>query len=104
MEDILIIFDIKRINENQICTYLNYFHKLELKPTKEEANVLINYLDLTINRHPDHIAIATYQKPISTNTTIRYTSNHPMEHKMVAYRYLVNRINTLGITNIKNIT
>jgi hypothetical protein len=36
MEDILIIFDIKRINENQICTYLNSFHKLELKPTKEE--------------------------------------------------------------------
>jgi hypothetical protein len=52
------IFDIKRTNENQICTYLNSFHKLELKPTKK-TNVLINYLDLTINRHPNHVAIET---------------------------------------------
>jgi len=95
----LIIFDIKRTNENQICTYLNSFHKLELKPT-QETNVLINYLDLTINRHPDHNALETYRKPTNTNTTIHYTSNHPMEHKIVAYRYLINRINTVGITNI----
>jgi hypothetical protein len=86
MEDIIIIIDIKRTNKNQICAYRNSFHKRELKPTKEE-NICINYLDLTINRHPDHIAIETYRKPTSTNTTTHYTSNHPTEHKIVTYRY-----------------
>jgi hypothetical protein len=32
-----IIFDNEKTSENQICTYLNFFHKqLEFKPTKGE--------------------------------------------------------------------
>jgi len=46
--------------------------------------------------------MGAYRKQTSTNATIHYTSNNPTEHKIVAYRYLINRINTLGITNIKN--
>jgi hypothetical protein len=35
MDDI--IFGNEKINENQICKYLNFFHiQLEFKPTKEE--------------------------------------------------------------------
>jgi hypothetical protein len=65
-----IIFDNEKTSENQICTYLNFFHKqLEFKPTKEE-NGLINCLDLTINRHTNHINIEINRKPTSTDTTL----------------------------------
>jgi hypothetical protein len=39
-----------------------------------------------------------YRKPTTTDTTIHYNSNHPMEHKMAAYRFLLNRVHQLPIT------
>jgi hypothetical protein len=38
-------------------------------------------------------------KPTSTYTTIHFILNHPMEHKRVSYSHLINRINTLPITD-----
>ena len=61
----------------------------------------INYLGLTIKRHTDHIPTEIYKKPTSTNITIHYTSNHPMEHKIAVYRYLINRVNSVPITDAK---
>jgi len=34
----------------------------------------------------------------TTATTINYTSNHPTEHKMAAYRYLINRMLQLPLS------
>ena len=39
-----------------------------------------------------------------TDTTINYTSNHPTEHKMAAYRYLINRMISLPLSTEKRIT
>lgn len=36
-----------------------------------------------------------YRKPTSTYTTTHFTLNHPMEHNS----YLINRINTLPVTD-----
>lgn len=55
----------------------------------------INYLDLTINRNANGITIELLKKPTSTDTTIQFASNHLMEHKMAAYGYLINTVNTL---------
>ena len=30
-----------------------------------------------------------FRKPTTTDTTINFTSNHPTEHKMAAYRHLM---------------
>lgn len=40
-----------------------------------------------------------YRKPTSTYTIIHFTLNHPMEHNRVSYSYLINRINTLPVTD-----
>jgi hypothetical protein len=53
---------------------------------------------LTIIKHPSKIEIDIYRKPATTDTTINYSSNHPTEHKMAAYRYMINRILTLPLT------
>jgi hypothetical protein len=41
-----------------------------------------------------------YRKQTSTDTTVHYTPTHPMEHKIAACRNLINRMNTLPITDI----
>jgi hypothetical protein len=70
---------------------------LTFTPTQEENNS-ISYLDLSISRQPQGIEIDIYRKPTTTGTTINFSSNHPMEHKMAAYRYLINRMKTLPLS------
>jgi hypothetical protein len=38
-----------------------------------------------------------YRKTTTTDTTIKFLSNHPPEHKLAAYRFLINRMLTLPI-------
>ena len=61
-------------------------------PTPEENSV--SFLDL-VTRHKNQIEIDIYRKPTATDTTINFMSNHPTEHKMAAYRYLINRMTAL---------
>jgi hypothetical protein len=32
------------------------------------------------------------RKPTQMDTTIHFTSNHPLEHKLAAYRFYINRM------------
>jgi hypothetical protein len=65
--------------------------------THEYKNT-ISFLDLLLIQHPDKIEIGIFRKPTTTNTTINYTSNHPTEHKMTAFRYLIHRLTSLPLT------
>jgi len=70
VDDIFIIFDIGRINENIIKDNKNSIDEhLEFKIT-EETNNSINYLDMTIIRSTKGMEISIYRKPTSTNITI----------------------------------
>ena len=44
------------------------------------------------------MSINIYRKPTDTDTTIHYLSNHLLEQKMAAFRYYINRLITLPIT------
>jgi hypothetical protein len=50
-----------------------------------------------ITRMPNSLEIRIFRKPTTTNTTIDYLSNHPLEHKMAAYRFLIERMLTLPL-------
>jgi hypothetical protein len=63
-----------------------------------EDNNTINYLDLTLKRNINTIDLSIYRKATNTDTTIHYQSNHPYEHKIAAFRYYINRMTTLPIT------
>jgi hypothetical protein len=79
VDDILIIFYSSRITIQQIHTYMNNLHhQLTFKPTLEENNA-ISYLDLTITRLNTSIDINIFRKLTTTDTTIHYTSNYPLE-------------------------
>ena len=101
VDDILIISNTKHITLEKIQNYLNRLHpNLTITPTIEDKNT-INFLDLQLIRQPTGIEIDIYRKPTTIDTTINNTSNHPREHKMAAYRYLINRMLSLPLSKEK---
>ena len=90
-----------KIKEDQILLKINRIDKnLQFKMTKEE-NSNIHFLDLAINRGRKTISISIYRKTTNTDTTIHYLlSNHPFEQKISAYRFYIQRMLTLPISQI----
>jgi hypothetical protein len=69
---------------------------VQIIPT-QETNGKVSFLDLSITRQPTRLAIDIYQKHTTTDTTINFLSNHPLEYKLAAYRLLFRRIVTLSL-------
>jgi hypothetical protein len=77
---------------------VNNKHKyLEFILTEEE-NKNVNYLYLSIHRNTNNLQLGIYRKAIQTDTTIYFTSNHPLEHKLAAYNWHINIMLTTPIT------
>jgi hypothetical protein len=54
---IITIFDLNKINEDLITSYMNSTHKhLECKQTAEKSKI-INYLDLSIHKESNNLQI-----------------------------------------------
>lgn len=84
IDDILLVFDSHKTTADEIQNYMNRIHQhVKFKPTLEEDKS-INFLDLTLTRNTNTITANIYRKPRTTDTTIRYTSNHPIEHKLIS--------------------
>ena len=97
-DDILIIFDASRINENIIKDNMNSIDEhLDFNIT-DEINNSINYFDMTIVKSTKGMEVSIYRKPTSTNITIQHTSNHPQDHKNAAYRYYIHSMITIPNT------
>jgi len=98
VNDILLIYNIKHTTPEKIHSHINKVHaNLQFTPTFEHKN-RISFLKLLIIRQPTQIDMDIFQKPKTTGTTIGYTSNYPTEHKMAAYRYLINRMLSLPLS------
>ena len=83
VDDILVIYDITKINLHTINSYtcINKVHNnIKLDPTYEEHNS-IAFLDLTITRRHTKLEVDIYRKLTTTDTTINFLSNHPIEQK-----------------------
>jgi hypothetical protein len=95
VDDILIIYDATRTNPNNVIQYTGTIHSnIRLEPTSKTTSC-ISFLYLMITRMPNNLEIGIFRKPTTTNTTINYLSDHPLEHKMAAYRFLIERMLTL---------
>jgi hypothetical protein len=98
VDDILIIYDQIKTDETTIYNTINNIDKnLEFKITGEENNT-ISYLDLTINKNSNHTELGIYRKPTHMDIIIHRSSNHPYDHKLAAFKYYINRMVTLPIT------
>jgi len=77
VDDILLIYNTKHTTPEITNSHINKTHpNLKFTATFEHNNS-ISFLDLLIIRHHTQIEIDIFRKPITTDTTINYTSNHP---------------------------
>ena len=103
VDDILLMYNTKHTTPEVIHSHINQVHpNLQFTPIFEHNNS-IGFLDLLIIRHPTQIEIDIFRKPTTTDTTNNYTSKHPTEHKMAAYRYLINRMLLLPLATERRI-
>jgi hypothetical protein len=58
----------------------------------------VNYLDLLIHRGTHHLQLEVYRKPTQTGTTQHFPSDHPLNPKLAAYSFYIDRMLTLPIT------
>jgi hypothetical protein len=87
VDDILIIYDTKKINPYHINIYINQIHTdIKLIPTYEN-NGCISFLDLLIIRKPSNIDIDIFRKPTTRHKNFNLFSDHPIEYKVAAFRY-----------------
>ena len=101
VDDILVIYDSLKTNTNDITNFMNSLHKgLQFKAT-EETNGNISFLDLMITRAHNTLSINIYRKPTTTDLTIHYKSNHPLQHKTAAYSYMLNRLHNLSLSKLQ---
>ena len=98
VDDILIVFDKNKIDEDTIHNNINNAdEQLEFKISREE-NETINYLDLSINSKTNNVNLNVYRKPTYIDIAIHFSSNHPYDHKLAAFKYYINRMITMPIT------
>jgi hypothetical protein len=94
VDDILIIFDKNKIDEDTIHNNINNNdEQVEFKIAREE-NETTNYLDLSINRKTN-VNLNIYRKPTYIDIAIHFSSNHPHDHKLAAFKYYINRMITM---------
>jgi len=104
VDDILVIYDTTKMNLHTINTYINKIHRnIKLNPTYEEHNS-IAFLDLTITRRHTKLEVDIYRKPTTTDTTINFLSNHPIEQKMAAFSFHITTIHSLPLNPDKKQT
>jgi len=75
---------------------------IHLSQTLETNNQII-FLDLLIIRKSQRLEIDIYRKPGTTDTTINYLSYHPMEQKLAAYRYHIERMLRLPLNRTRQL-
>jgi hypothetical protein len=94
---VLIIYDAAVTTEESILDDHNAMHPKITHNIKTESNQQINYFDLSIHRMCKEITLGIYCKPTYSDMAIPYSSNHPRNHKMAAFNYLLNRVKKLPI-------
>lgn len=59
---------------------------------EKQINNSINFLDLKITNHKNKIEFGIFRKETYTDNIIHAESNHPMQHKLAAFRHMINRL------------
>ena len=98
VDDILIIYNTDHTNMEKIFHYINSIHPNLTFTHTQEHKKTISFLDLHITIKNNISDINIYRKSTTTDTTINYYSIHPTEQKLAAYRFLINRMLSLPLT------
>ena len=94
VDDVLLAYDNTVTDIHDVLQDFNKAAQPMSFTIEKEENNQINFLDITIKKGNQSLRYDIYRKPTSTNIIIPSESNHPIEHKISAIRYLQNRNET----------
>jgi hypothetical protein len=98
VDDILIIYNEDHTNTEDTLNEFNSIHPNIQDTMERQTNNKLNYLDITNENMSNAFTFSIYRKPTTIDLIIHNDSCHPTEHKYLAIRYLVNRMNTYSIS------
>jgi len=85
----------QKAHPDLINTHIIQIHtNINLNPTHEN-NRCISFLDL---QKLSNLENDIFHKPMNTDTNINFFSNHPIEHKIAAFRCRITRMHSLPLT------
>jgi hypothetical protein len=87
----LTIYNSNKTTAQDILIAHNNMHPSIKYNLEVEHEGSINFLDLKIRRHSDEISIGVYRKPT-------FTDDHPMQHKISGFKYMLDRANKLPVS------
>lgn len=97
MDDILIIYNNNTNITNQILTEFNQIHPKLQFTVEEEFNNVINYLDISIQKHKHFLEFKIFRKPTTSKLAIDKSSIHPISQKESNLNFLLNRLNNIPL-------
>jgi hypothetical protein len=100
VDDILILFNATTTEIQGVLDWFNDISPMLSFTLEMEKDNGINFLDIFIFKDNGTPQFKIYRKPTATNILISSDSNHPLEHKLSAIRYLANRLLTYPLVDI----
>ena len=97
VDDILILYRGSKRQCEKLLMHINKIHKNITFTAEYEHNNTINSLDLSITKLEHRNKFSIYRKPTSADTLIHNSSNHPIQHKLAAFRTMIHRLNNIPL-------
>jgi hypothetical protein len=98
LDHILIVYNETNTDINDLLNRFNIVSPKLNFTVEKETNHKINFLNVTITRDPKKLSVNIYRKPTYTDAIIPRDSCHPKEQKLMAIRYLLNRMNSYQLS------
>ncbi|XP_050510523.1 uncharacterized protein LOC126887180 [Diabrotica virgifera virgifera] len=98
VDDILVLISGNSDSAHNLLHKINLIHPKITFTMELESSNSINFLDISITRLDDHFNFGIYRKPTQTDHVIHSTSNHPLSHKLSAFRSFIHRLNSIPLS------
>lgn len=92
VDDIFVVFEGDDRYLDSCFKILNSAHKNVRFTVELEHDRSLNFLDLSIERSDNKLNLGIYRKPTTTSNVIHFTSHHPLQHKLAAFRFFFHRL------------
>ena len=100
VDDVFVIFKGSIADIDRFVGFLNTIHPNISFTSEVEHNHTLPFLDLNISNLNNCLSFEIYRKPTHTDHTIPFSSTHPVQHKLAAFRSMLQRMHKVPMTDI----
>ncbi|XP_044753724.1 uncharacterized protein LOC123313085 [Coccinella septempunctata] len=98
VDDIFCIFLGDQSDLDMFLDFINTLHPRITFTVEAQTNGTLPFLDLLLRSRDDKIEFSIYRKPTTTDHVIPFSSNHPLQYKLTAFRSFFYRLLTTPLS------